>query len=99
MERNRYQVTSQNESAVSALPYFSINDKFALNQEDATYTLSLEVQSPIDYVLLQVGCVVIHCNTTSHNRIYYSFSGTICKNGPPHAYRTVVLSVMHVLSV
>lgn len=54
MERSQYQVTSQNDSAVSALPFFSVNDKFILNQDDASYTLSLEVQSPIDYVLLQV---------------------------------------------
>jgi len=54
VERDRYQVTSQDESAISAMPQFSINDKFILNQEDASYVLSLEVQSPIDYVLLQV---------------------------------------------
>ena len=58
-ERNRYQVTSQDDSAISAMPHFSINDKFVLNQEDASYTLSLEVQSPIDYVLLQVRCLLL----------------------------------------
>jgi len=59
VERDRYQVTSQDDSAISAMPHFSINDKFILNQDDASYTLSLEVQSPIDYVLLQVCCCLI----------------------------------------
>jgi len=62
VERNRYQVTSQDDSAISAMPHFSVNDKFILNQEDASYTLSLEVQSPIDYVLLQVGCLLLCCS-------------------------------------
>jgi len=54
VERNRFQKTSQNEDAVSAMPLFSVNHKFFLNQEDSSYTLSLEAQSPIDFVLLQV---------------------------------------------
>ena len=31
-----------------------MNDRFSLNQEEAWYTLSIELQSPIDMVLLQV---------------------------------------------
>jgi len=62
VERNRYQVTSQDDNAISAMPHFSVNDKFILNQEDASYTLSLEVQSPIDYVLLQVCCLLQCCS-------------------------------------
>jgi len=70
VERNRYQVTSQNDSAISAMPHFSINDKFILNQEDASYTLSLEVQSPIDYVLLQVCCCLVHlCSVQYSNTV------------------------------
>jgi Bardet-Biedl syndrome 7 protein len=53
-ERDRYQVTAQSEKAISAVPHFSVNDKFVLNKEDASYTLSLEVQMAIDNVLLQV---------------------------------------------
>ena len=40
--------------AVSALPAFQVNDKFSLNQDEAWYTLSIELQSPIDMVVLQV---------------------------------------------
>ena len=54
-ERERYQVTAQKEDTISAVPHFSINDKFVLAREDASYTLSLEVQMAIDNVLLQVG--------------------------------------------
>lgn len=39
---------------VSALPHFHINDKFLLNQDEAWYTLSIEIQVPIDNVMLQV---------------------------------------------
>jgi hypothetical protein len=53
-ERERYQQTAQSKTAISAVPSFSINDKFVLNREDASYTLSVELQMPIDNVLLQV---------------------------------------------
>jgi len=53
-EREKYQATAQSSSALSAIPQFAINDRFALNRDDASYTLSIEVQIPIDNVLLQV---------------------------------------------
>jgi hypothetical protein len=53
-EREKYQQTAQSNTAISAVPSFHINDKFVLNREDASYTLSLELQMPIDNVLLQV---------------------------------------------
>lgn len=52
--REQYQQTSQSSTAVSAVPVFSINDKFTLCQDDASYTLMLEVQTAIDNLLLQV---------------------------------------------
>lgn len=55
-ERESYQTASQNPSAtamVSAIPKLSINDRFTLSQADASYNLSLEVQTAIDNVLLQ----------------------------------------------
>ncbi|XP_030224004.1 BBSome complex member BBS7 isoform X2 [Gadus morhua] len=51
--RERYQQTAQSPSAVSAVPVFSINDKFTLCQDDASYSLTLEVQTAIDNLLLQ----------------------------------------------
>ncbi|KAK5896675.1 hypothetical protein CesoFtcFv8_009813 [Champsocephalus esox] len=51
--REQYQQTSQSSTAVSAVPVFSINDKFTLCQDDASYTLMLEVQTAIDNLLLQ----------------------------------------------
>lgn len=53
-EREKYQYTAHSANALSAMPQFAINDKFALNRDDASYTLSIEVQIPIDNVLLQV---------------------------------------------
>ncbi|KAK3099890.1 hypothetical protein FSP39_011300 [Pinctada imbricata] len=52
-EREKYQQTAASKTAISAVPHFNINDKFVLNREDASYTLSLELQIPIDNVLLQ----------------------------------------------
>ena len=53
-EREKYQYTAHSANALSAMPQCAINDKFALNRDDASYTLSIEVQIPIDNVLLQV---------------------------------------------
>ncbi len=59
--KQRYQHTlsqaqAQGESsdAVSALPHFEVHDRFLLNQDEAWYTLSIEIQVPIDHIMLQV---------------------------------------------
>ncbi|XP_077156527.1 BBSome complex member BBS7 [Paroedura picta] len=52
-EREKYQMNSQSSTAISTVPTFSINDKFTLNRDDASYSLVLEVQTAIDTVLLQ----------------------------------------------
>ncbi|XP_026855175.1 Bardet-Biedl syndrome 7 protein [Electrophorus electricus] len=51
--REKYQQSAQSSTAVSAVPLFSINDRFTLCQDDASYTLTLEVQTAIDNLLLQ----------------------------------------------
>jgi Bardet-Biedl syndrome 7 protein len=53
VERDNYQNSAHSTSAVSAVPHFAINDRFQLSQEDASYTLSIEVQMPMDTILLQ----------------------------------------------
>lgn len=58
--REQYQQISQSSTAVSAVPVFSINDKFSLCQDDASYSLTLEVQTAIDNLLLQVQPVLNH---------------------------------------
>jgi hypothetical protein len=52
-EREKYQQSASSKTAISAVPGFNINDKFVLNREDASYTLSLELQLPIDNVLIE----------------------------------------------
>ena len=52
-EREHYQQTALSDTAVSAVPSFNINDRFFLSHSDASYTLSIEVQMPIDTILLQ----------------------------------------------
>lgn len=41
-------------STLAALPPFQVNDRFLLNQDEAWYTLSIEIQVPLDMVMLQV---------------------------------------------
>ncbi|KAJ1216858.1 hypothetical protein NDU88_004457 [Pleurodeles waltl] len=52
-ERDKYQQSAQSSTAISAVPFFSVNDKFTLNHDDASYSLILEVQMAIDNVLVQ----------------------------------------------
>lgn len=58
-EREKYQQSSQSSKAKSAVPSFSVNDKFTLNKDDASYSLILEVQTAIDNVLIQVSQCLI----------------------------------------
>uniref|UniRef100_W5L0U3 Bardet-Biedl syndrome 7 protein homolog n=1 Tax=Astyanax mexicanus TaxID=7994 RepID=W5L0U3_ASTMX len=51
--REKYQQSSLSSTAVSVVPVFSINDRFTLCQDDASYSLTLEVQTAIDNLLLQ----------------------------------------------
>lgn len=63
-ERENYQSVGMSSSAISAVPGFNINDRFVLNREDASYSLGLEVQMPIDHVLIQVSFLILSCLAT-----------------------------------
>ncbi|XP_015681430.1 Bardet-Biedl syndrome 7 protein [Protobothrops mucrosquamatus] len=78
-EREKYQQSSQSSTAISAVPTFSINDKFALNKDDASYSLVLEVQAAIDIVLLQCD-VPIDLKDVDKNSAVVSF--TDCESEP-----------------
>lgn len=53
-ERDQYQAATQSAfPGISAVPFFSVNDKISLNRSDASYLLSVEVQTAVDNVLLQ----------------------------------------------
>ncbi|XP_006007349.1 Bardet-Biedl syndrome 7 protein [Latimeria chalumnae] len=73
-EREKYQQAAQSDTAISAVPVFSVNDKFTLNREDASYNLILEVQTAIDNVLLQSD-VPIDLLDVDKNSAVVSFSG------------------------
>ena len=51
--RDTYEQSAQSNSAISAIPKFSVSTKFTLHQEDASYTLSVELSVPIESVVLQ----------------------------------------------
>lgn len=79
-EREKYQFTAHSANALSAIPQFAINDKFALNRDDASYTLSIEVQVPIDNVLLQSD-VPIDLLDVDKNSAVVSYSACDIENG------------------
>ncbi|XP_044875338.1 Bardet-Biedl syndrome 7 protein isoform X1 [Mauremys mutica] len=78
-EREKYQQSSQSSTALSAVPAFSVNDKFTLNKDDASYSLILEVQTAIDNVLVQSD-VPIDLLDVDKNSAVVSFSG--CDSEP-----------------
>ncbi len=71
--RDTYQSTLSNSKVLSTLKTFQINDKFELNKDDASYTLCLESEVPIDNVLLQCD-VPIDLLDTSKNACVVSHS-------------------------
>ena len=76
--KQRYQNTlnhAQKDSHVmSALPLFEVNDKFLLNQDEAWYTLSIEIQVPIDNIMLQVSsCVLLSFHDLSLYRAMFQW--------------------------
>lgn len=45
--------TPQPERTVSAVPALSVNESFVLSHADASYVLSVELQVPLEFLLLQ----------------------------------------------
>ncbi|XP_051895219.1 Bardet-Biedl syndrome 7 protein isoform X2 [Pristis pectinata] len=79
-EREKYHQSAHSSDAVSAMPVFNVNDKFTLNRDDASYSLTLEVQTAIDNVLLQSD-VPIDLLDVDKNSAVVSFSGCDAENG------------------
>ncbi|XP_059821056.1 Bardet-Biedl syndrome 7 protein isoform X4 [Hypanus sabinus] len=73
-EREKYHQSAHSSGAVSAVPVFNVNDKFILNSDDASYSLTLEVQTAIDSLLLQSD-VPIDLLDVDKNSAVVSFSG------------------------
>ena len=53
--RDIYAVSLVQSTELTALKSFNITDKFDLNRDDASYTLSISSDVPIDNILLQCG--------------------------------------------
>ncbi|XP_069781264.1 Bardet-Biedl syndrome 7 protein isoform X2 [Narcine bancroftii] len=79
-EREKYHQSSHSRGAVTTMPVFNVNDKFTLNCDDASYSLTLEVQTAIDNVLLQSD-VPIDLLDVDKNSAVVSFSGCDPENG------------------
>lgn len=76
-ERYQHTVFSAKDSSktMSALPQFPINDKFVLNQDEAWYTLSIELQVPIDTIMLQVHSGIGSLHMTLFNVLFCEIVG------------------------
>uniref|UniRef100_A0A915IC27 Bardet-Biedl syndrome 7 n=1 Tax=Romanomermis culicivorax TaxID=13658 RepID=A0A915IC27_ROMCU len=81
-ERDCYQKNIQKQNSLSAIPLFPINDNFTLNKEDASYTLTIELQSPVDYVLLQSAIPLDLLDVEKNAAVV---STTPCPTGTPNA--------------
>lgn len=79
-EREKYHFAAMNDKAISAVPHFDVNDKFTLNRDDASYTLSIEVKAAIDNVLLQSD-VPIDLLDTEKNSAVVSYSASDTDSG------------------
>ncbi|XP_064481512.1 Bardet-Biedl syndrome 7 protein homolog [Ornithodoros turicata] len=80
-ERENYQQSTYSEKGtLSAVPYFNINDSFVLNHNDASYTLSIEVQTAIDVVMLQSN-VPVDLLESEKNSAVVSYSPCDPENG------------------
>lgn len=53
--RDKYQhdLDAAPSGAVSVLPQFNINTRFTLNQDEGSYSLTIETECPLDTVVLQ----------------------------------------------
>jgi Bardet-Biedl syndrome 7 protein len=78
--RDKYQSTLTNNSELSSLQSFHINDKFELCKDDASYNLSLETDVPIDNILLQCD-VPIDLLDTDKNSCVMSHSDSSEQDG------------------
>lgn len=75
-QREKFQNSGLNKSLMSSINNFPMNTRFVLNGEEACYLLSVELQSPIDNILIQSD-VVIHMLDVDKNSAVVSFSA--CK--------------------
>ena len=53
-ERERYRNEVKKPGQMSVVPAISINERFTFNPKEADYLLTIETQTPIEYILLQV---------------------------------------------
>ena len=82
----RYQMAQQTHSmTISAIPKLNINDRFTLSQTDASYLLSLELETAIDNVLLQSD-VPVDLLDVEKNSAVVSYSACDPEVGLIHSY-------------
>ncbi len=96
-EREKYHYAAMNTKAISAVPQFNINDRFSLNKDDASYTLSIEVQIAIDNVLLQSDVPIDLLDVDKNSAVVsYSSCDSEVRNGDDGDYNLIYL-IKHLL--
>lgn len=79
-ERERYQAMASQGGAISAVSHFQVNDKWRLSRTDASYILSIEVHTAIDFILLQSD-VPVDLLDVDRNQAVVSYSATSVEDG------------------
>lgn len=79
-QREKFQNSGLDKCSVSSINNFHMNTRFVLNGDEACYLLSVELQSPIDNILIQSD-VVIHMMDVDKNSAVVSFSACQPENG------------------
>ena len=74
----------------------NINDRFTLSQSDASYLLSLELETPIDNVLLQSDCPVDLLDVEKNSAVvsYSSCDPEVCMAAITYLLWTNISSVV-----
>ena len=78
---------------ISAIPKLNINDRFTLSQTDASYLLSLELETAIDNVLLQSD-VPVDLLDVEKNSAVVSYSACDPEVGLIHSYVDYVMGTV-----
>ncbi|CAD5123923.1 DgyrCDS12231 [Dimorphilus gyrociliatus] len=80
VERERYQSMAAQGNSISAVPHFQVNNKWRLSRADASYILSIEVHTAIDFILLQSD-VPVDLLDVDRNQAVVSYSATSVEDG------------------
>lgn len=85
MRRDYEKAIQSDPRAAATIREFRVSDRFELNQDDATYSLTVESEVPVDNVLLQCD-VILDILDVEKNSAVMSFSDCDIKVRTPSSF-------------